>query len=110
MAYLEDAPAPMALHSFQTQVKDGKIFVTANTDNTLKANISRQPRLLATGVNATGKGVVIVGGGSGAFNAIESLREVRALFDHRRDSTETLLAWLFEPHHGALQGDIPSHR
>jgi NADPH-dependent 2,4-dienoyl-CoA reductase/sulfur reductase-like enzyme/nitrite reductase/ring-hydroxylating ferredoxin subunit len=72
---IEDAPAPMSLHSFQTQVKDGKIHVTANPANTLKANMSRQPNLLATGVNSTGKGIVIVGGGSGAFHAVESLRE-----------------------------------
>jgi NADPH-dependent 2,4-dienoyl-CoA reductase/sulfur reductase-like enzyme/nitrite reductase/ring-hydroxylating ferredoxin subunit len=72
---IEDAPAPMALHSFETQVKNGKILVTANTASTLKKNLSRQPKLLATGVSSAGKGVVIVGGGSGAFNAVESLRE-----------------------------------
>ncbi|KAF8968027.1 flavoprotein [Flammula alnicola] len=72
---IEDAPAPMALHSFQTEVKDGKIHVTANPASTLKNNMSRQAKLLATGVNSSGKGVVIVGGGSGAFHAVESLRE-----------------------------------
>ncbi|KDR78894.1 hypothetical protein GALMADRAFT_244538 [Galerina marginata CBS 339.88] len=72
---IEDAPAPMALHSFPTQVKDGKIHVTANPANTLKANMSRQATLLATGVNSSGKGVVIVGGGAGTFHAVESLRE-----------------------------------
>lgn len=66
----------MALHSFETQVKNGKIFVTANAASTLKNNMSRQPKLQATGVNNIGKGVVIVGGGSGAFHAVESLREV----------------------------------
>lgn len=66
----------MALHSFQTQVENGKILVTANTASTLKSNFSRQPRLLATGVNSVGKGAIIVGGGSGAFHAVESLREV----------------------------------
>jgi len=65
----------MALHSFGTQVKDGKILVTANVPNTLRNNLSRQPKLLATGANSSGKGVIIVGGGSGAFNAVESLRE-----------------------------------
>lgn len=73
---LEDAPGPMALHSFETQVKDGKILVTANPPYTLRSNFSRQPKLLATGANSHGKGVIIVGGGSGAFNAVESLREV----------------------------------
>jgi hypothetical protein len=66
----------MALHSFETQVKDGKILVTANPPYTLNENKSRQPKLLATGANNFGKGVVIVGGGSGAFHAVESLREV----------------------------------
>lgn len=73
---IEDAPAPMALHSFETQIRNGKILVTANTASTLKSNLSRQPKLLATGVNSTGKGVLIIGGGSGAFNTVESLREV----------------------------------
>ncbi|KIK10084.1 hypothetical protein K443DRAFT_81036 [Laccaria amethystina LaAM-08-1] len=72
---IEDAPAPMALHSFKTRVIDGKIHVTANPANTLKNNLARQPTLLATGVDSSGKGTVIVGGGSGAFHAVESLRE-----------------------------------
>ncbi|PPQ83455.1 hypothetical protein CVT25_007046 [Psilocybe cyanescens] len=72
---IEDAPAPMALHSFKTEIKDGKIHVTANPASTQKANMSRQANLLATGVNSSGKGVVIVGGGSGGFHAVESLRE-----------------------------------
>ncbi|KAF9470912.1 hypothetical protein BDN70DRAFT_888625 [Pholiota conissans] len=72
---IEDAPAPKAIHSFHTEVKDGKIHVTANAADTLKSNMERQPTLLATGVNSSGKGVVIVGGGSGAFHAVESLRE-----------------------------------
>jgi hypothetical protein len=67
----------MALHSFETRIKDGKIEVTAIAENTLKQNMSRQAKLLATGMNSVGKGVVIVGGGSGAFHAVESLREVR---------------------------------
>ncbi|KAH6909056.1 flavoprotein [Coprinopsis sp. MPI-PUGE-AT-0042] len=55
---IEDAPAPMALHSFKAHVADGQIH------------------LLATGQEGgQGKGVVIVGGGSGGFQAIESLRE-----------------------------------
>lgn len=72
----EDAPAPMALHSFKTRVIDGKIHVTANPANTLKNNLARQPTLHATGVDSSGRGTVIVGGGSGAFHAVESLREV----------------------------------
>lgn len=71
---IEDAPAPSAIHSFKVHVADGKIHVAADPANTLKNNLSRQPKLLATGVGA-GKGVVIVGGGSGAYYCIESLRE-----------------------------------
>ncbi|PIL29845.1 hypothetical protein GSI_08052 [Ganoderma sinense ZZ0214-1] len=72
---IEDAPAPSALHSFKAEVKDGKVLVTADPSATLSANKSRPPTLLATGTGAEGKGVVIVGGGSGAFMCIESLRE-----------------------------------
>lgn len=60
---------------------NGKIQVTADPSATLSANKSRSPKLLATGSDVPagqGKGVVIVGGGSGAFNCIESLREVSA--------------------------------
>jgi len=67
----------MALHSFKTQIKDGKIHVTADPANTLKSNMTRQATLRATGANSTGKGVIIVGGGAGAFHAVESMREVR---------------------------------
>ena len=71
----EDAPAPAALHSFAAEIVNGKIQVTADPSATLSANKSRQPKLLATG-SGQGKGVVIVGGGSGAFMCIESPREV----------------------------------
>ncbi|PCH42677.1 hypothetical protein WOLCODRAFT_163963 [Wolfiporia cocos MD-104 SS10] len=71
---IEDAPAPAAIHSFKTHIADGKIHVTADTSSTLKDNLSRQPKLLATGASS-GKGVVIVGGGSGTYHCIESLRE-----------------------------------
>lgn len=75
--YAEDAPAPSALHSFKASVSEGKIYVTADPQNTTKQNMSRPPKLLATGTaSSTGPGVVIVGGGSGAFHAVESLREV----------------------------------
>ena len=76
----EDAPAPNALHSFQARVENGKILVTADPADTEKKNMSRPPKLLASGYQASNKpGVVIVGGGSGAFHAVESLREVRLL-------------------------------
>lgn len=72
---IEDAPAPNALHSFKAHVDDGKIHVTANPIHTLQANKSRPPKLLSSGTEAVGKDLVIVGGGSGAFHAVESLRE-----------------------------------
>ena len=73
---IEDAPAPNALHSFKAQVTDGKIHVTANPAHTLKENKSRPPKLLSSESDTIGKDLVIIGGGSGAFNAVESLREV----------------------------------
>ncbi|GJJ08282.1 hypothetical protein Clacol_002492 [Clathrus columnatus] len=86
---IEDAPAPNAIHSFKAEVKDGKIYVTANQSDTLKENKSRFPTL-RTNYITEGPGVVIVGGGAGALHAIESLREVltvttsRSLFSARR--------------------------
>ena len=66
----------MAIHSFKTSVVEGKINVTARVDSTLKKNMSRQAALLDGGIYKSGPGVVIVGGGSGTFHAVESLREV----------------------------------
>ncbi|KAJ3486827.1 hypothetical protein NLI96_g3958 [Meripilus lineatus] len=71
---IEDAPAPLALHSFKAHVSDGKIHVTAEPGNTLKANMARQFKLPAS-LTGKGPGVVIVGGGSAAFQTVESLRE-----------------------------------
>lgn len=72
---IEDAPAPAAIHSFKAEVVDGKINVTADPSLTLKSNTSRSPKLLSTGAAGSGKSVVIIGGGSATFYAIESLRE-----------------------------------
>lgn len=74
----EDAPAPSALHSFKARVDSGKIHITADPSRTLKNNMSRAPKLSSTSERGGGKGsagVVIVGGGSGAFHAVEGLRE-----------------------------------
>ncbi|KAI0073872.1 hypothetical protein K474DRAFT_1666080 [Panus rudis PR-1116 ss-1] len=88
---IEDAPAPSALHKFKAQIENGKIVVTADPANTLKSNMSRQPKLLAnTATGTKGSGVVIVGGGSGAYHAVESLRE------HGYDGPITVLSK--EPH------------
>ncbi|KAF7327448.1 hypothetical protein MKEN_00322900 [Mycena kentingensis (nom. inval.)] len=71
---IEDAPAPDALHSFAVNISDGQIHVTADPSNTLKANLARPPKLVTT-ATTSGHGVVIVGGGSATFHAVESLRE-----------------------------------
>ncbi|KAF9453451.1 hypothetical protein P691DRAFT_800718 [Macrolepiota fuliginosa MF-IS2] len=71
---IEDAPAPAALHSFKVGVIDGKIHVTADPEHTIKDNMLRHPRLLTEDTSFK-TGLVIVGGGSGAFFAVESLRE-----------------------------------
>jgi hypothetical protein len=67
----------MALHSFKASVVNGEIHVTAHTESTLKKNLARQATLLDGGVYSLGPGVVIVGGGAGAFHSVESLREVK---------------------------------
>ena len=72
----EDAPAPAAIHSFKAHVKEGKIHVTANMADTLKENKSRQATLVSTAYEVGQRGLVIVGGGSGALHSVESLREV----------------------------------
>jgi len=72
----EDAPASDAIHSFNAEITAGKIYVTAKQSDTLKDNKSRPPTLHVQNYSTEGTGVVIVGGGAGAFNAIESLREV----------------------------------
>jgi len=80
---IEDAPAPAAIHSFKTSISDGKIFVTADEERVSKANISRQPKIPSNpdaGLTSGDAGVVIVGGGSGTFHSILSLREVRGGF------------------------------
>lgn len=56
------------------------IHVIANHSDTLKANKSRPPTLRAQGYTTQGLGVVIVGGGAGALQTIQSLREVRVGF------------------------------
>ena len=74
---IEDAPAFFGIHSFPAKVQDGKIHVTADPKYTKKDdNLVRQPNIPEK-LNLQGSsGVVIVGGGSGALHAIESLREV----------------------------------
>lgn len=75
---IEDAPAPAALHKFTTEVKNGKILVTADPEKTLSKNKSRsptQPGLTTAGATPSDAGVVIVGGGAGAIATLVGLRE-----------------------------------
>ena len=95
---IEDAPAPAAIHSFRTSISDGKIFVTADEERVAKPNMSRQPKVPANsdaGLTSGDAGVVIVGGGSGTFHSILSLREVCRRFQwyHRH-------CFLTSPKHG----------
>lgn len=77
--HAEDAPAPSAIHSFKTQISDGKIYVTADPSLTSKEQKSRAPKLSPSDSITSEPGVVVVGGGSGTFYLIESLREVTYL-------------------------------
>lgn len=86
---IEDAPAPSPIHSFKTFISNGVIHVTAEPTRATKANMSRAPKVspeAAAGnaenvvASSASAGVVIVGGGSGTFYAVDSLREVRDLF------------------------------
>jgi hypothetical protein len=73
---IEDAPGPAAIHKFETSVKNGKIYVTAEPSKTKKENKARAPAI-STGAArlSNDAGVVIVGGGSGALGTIIGLRE-----------------------------------
>ncbi|KAL1668337.1 hypothetical protein GGF50DRAFT_46647 [Schizophyllum commune] len=93
---IEDAPAPTAIHSFKAEVKDGKIYVSADPAKTTKDEMSRPSKLLSTGTEGTGKGVVIIGGGSATFHAIESLREASKSSSHGYPHPITVISK--EPH------------
>ena len=75
----EDAPAPNGIHCFQAAVRNGKIEVTANSDFVKKENSSAPPKTSTAGFDQIGKGLVIVGGGNGGFQAAESMRNVNFL-------------------------------
>jgi hypothetical protein len=58
----------------QVDVEGSDIYVTADVDEVKKNfRITKAP----PGSKAEGKGVVIIGGGSGGLYAVEGLREVR---------------------------------
>ncbi|KAI5811445.1 hypothetical protein DFH27DRAFT_533605 [Peziza echinospora] len=71
---IENAPALDHLNAFPIHLKNNSIYITA-TEEKLKA-FSRRPDIKCKPSGAAAKDhVVIVGGGSGAIGAIESLRE-----------------------------------
>ena len=81
-AFLADAPALDAIHSFKTSIQNGKIHVIADPQLATKENKARPPKMSTDGfasASGSGKGVVIVGGGAGGINTVESLREVRMI-------------------------------
>jgi len=105
---IEDAPATGALHSFRAHVADGKIYVTADPARSLKDNMSRAPRPVDTSNESSGKGVVIVGGGSGAFYATQSMREVSlriVMVVMRLTDNLTDVAWIQGTDHHSYQGE-----
>lgn len=73
---IEDAPALDSLYKYKTEVKDGKIVVSAS-EKELKSKVGRKiPRARNPIPGTKMETVVIVGGGSGGIHTIESLREV----------------------------------
>lgn len=74
---IEDAPAPAAIHKFETSVTGGKIYVTADPFKTLSANKSRihSSKGLPSAAATPSGGVVIVGGGAGGLATLIGLRE-----------------------------------
>lgn len=57
----------------QVEVKGSDIYVSADPEE-VKKNI--RPTKPPAGTKSEGKGVVIIGGGSGGLYAVEGLREV----------------------------------
>lgn len=68
---VEDAPAPDHLHKFDVFEKDGAVYIKGSGDN-IKAG-RRKPVFKVK--SAGQEKVVIVGGGSGTFGAVQKLRE-----------------------------------
>lgn len=105
----EDAPAPSALHSFKAHVSNGKIYVTANPAHTLNNNKARQSKLLSSGTDSVGKGLIIVGGGAAAFHTVESLREVCIVSNYLCHILTSSQAWILIVHHASLERDTHAH-
>ena len=106
---IEDAPAPNNLQSFKVEVEGSDIYVTADAE-AIKKN--ERPTKIKS-ASSSEKGVVIVGGGSGALYAVEGLREVNQ--NHSNESCRMLMARppavrLHRSGQGHLARDVHSHR
>ena len=73
---VEDAPGLDSLWAYTATIRDGKIVVKASQKE-VKSKVGRVVSKARTPAKTTKDKVVIVGGGSGAIHAIESLRMVR---------------------------------
>ncbi|KAK2834949.1 hypothetical protein FQN49_006751 [Arthroderma sp. PD_2] len=69
---VEDAPAPNALNKYDISEKDGAFYI--KTDEASLKGWGREP--VKTCKVAGNDQIVVVGGGSGAFGTVESLREL----------------------------------
>ncbi|KAK2756081.1 hypothetical protein FQN54_005488 [Arachnomyces sp. PD_36] len=68
---VEDAPAPNALNKFEVFEKDGGVYIKAEEEQ-----VKSGQRLPIKSCKVTSQErVVVVGGGSGTFGAVEALRE-----------------------------------
>jgi apoptosis-inducing factor 3 len=71
---IEDAPALDDILSFKVELEGEDIYVTADPEK-LKGKPGVAPTCKAS-VKSDGKGLVVVGGGSGAINVVEAARKV----------------------------------
>ncbi|KAL1990401.1 hypothetical protein VTN49DRAFT_6240 [Thermomyces lanuginosus] len=70
---IEDAPAPNALHTFPVYEKDGAVYIKGE-ESAIKAG-QRDPNISCS--VTTPEKVVVVGGGSGSFGVVQTLRELK---------------------------------
>lgn len=69
---IEDAPAPNHLNTFEVYEKEGAVYIKGE-EGAIKAG-QRDPKLKCSVSND--EKVVVVGGGSGAFGTVQTLREL----------------------------------
>lgn len=72
---IEDAPGLDSLETYQVEIKDGKIVVTASLDKVKQKKGSHVVAKARKPIAATkAQSVVVVGGGAGAIHTLEALR------------------------------------